>query len=94
MSQQTPTSHSIYGRFREEIEGFDSLVELASDMRWSWNHSTDEASSSSTSVGMPRRSLALPFTICWPLAARTQPTRQSISTWRVWQSAGAGRRMA
>ena len=42
MSQQTRTSHSIYGRFREEIEGFDSLVELALDMRWSWNHSTDE----------------------------------------------------
>jgi len=34
--------HSIYGRFREEIEGFDSLVELALDMRCSWNHSTDE----------------------------------------------------
>ena len=42
MSQQTRTSHSIYGRFREEIEGFDSLVELALDMRWSWNHGTDE----------------------------------------------------
>ena len=42
MSQQTRASHSIYGRFREEIEGFDSLVELALDMRWSWNHSTDE----------------------------------------------------
>ncbi len=23
------------------IEGFDSLAELALDMRWSWNHSTD-----------------------------------------------------
>ena len=42
MSQQTRASHSIYGRFREEIEGFDSLVELALDMRWSWNHTTDE----------------------------------------------------
>src|SRR5579863_1767481 len=42
MSQQTRASHSIYGRFHEEIEGFDSLVELALDMRWSWNHSTDE----------------------------------------------------
>lgn len=36
MSQQTRASHSIYGRFREEIEGFDSRVELALDMRWSW----------------------------------------------------------
>ncbi|HXJ42771.1 MAG TPA: alpha-glucan family phosphorylase, partial [Bryobacteraceae bacterium] len=42
MSQQNRASHSIYGRFREEIEGFDSLVELALDMRWSWNHSSDE----------------------------------------------------
>ena len=25
-----------------EIEGFDSLAELALDMRWSWNHATDE----------------------------------------------------
>jgi starch phosphorylase len=25
-----------------EIEGFDSLAELALDMHWSWNHSTDE----------------------------------------------------
>ncbi len=25
-----------------EIEGFDKLIELALDMRWSWNHATDE----------------------------------------------------
>jgi starch phosphorylase len=25
-----------------EIEGFDSMAELALDMRWSWNHATDE----------------------------------------------------
>jgi len=25
-----------------EIEGFDSLAELALDLRWSWNHGTDE----------------------------------------------------
>jgi len=25
-----------------DIEGFDSLAELALDMRWSWNHATDE----------------------------------------------------
>ena len=25
-----------------EIDGFDSLAELALDMRWSWNHATDE----------------------------------------------------
>ena len=26
----------------EEVEGFDSLAELALDMRWSWNHSADK----------------------------------------------------
>jgi len=25
-----------------DVEGYDSLLELALDMRWSWNHSTDE----------------------------------------------------
>jgi glycogen phosphorylase len=26
----------------KDIEGFDSLAELALDLRWSWNHATDE----------------------------------------------------
>ncbi len=26
----------------DKIDGFDSLVELALDLRWSWNHATDE----------------------------------------------------
>ena len=42
MSEHTRASDSIYSRFGKEIEGLDSLVELALDMRWSWNHSTDE----------------------------------------------------
>jgi hypothetical protein len=25
-----------------EVEGFDSLAELALDLRWSWNHAADE----------------------------------------------------
>ena len=25
-----------------EVEGFDSLAELALDMRWSWNHAADD----------------------------------------------------
>ena len=25
-----------------EIESYDSLAELALDLRWSWNHATDE----------------------------------------------------
>jgi len=32
----------IYSFFPTEVEGFDSLAELALDMRWSWNHSADQ----------------------------------------------------
>jgi len=32
----------VYSLFREDIEGFDKLAELALDIRWSWNHSADE----------------------------------------------------
>ena len=42
MSKQTRVSHPIYNLVPSEIEGFDSLAELALDMHWSWNHATDE----------------------------------------------------
>src|ERR1700726_3531196 len=42
MSKQSGVGHSIYNLLPNEIEGFDSLAELALDMRWSWNHATDE----------------------------------------------------
>jgi glycogen phosphorylase len=42
MSQQPRVSHPIYNLLPTEIEGFDSLAELALDMRWSWNHATDQ----------------------------------------------------
>ena len=42
MSKQTRVSHPIYNLLPTEIAGFDSLAELALDMRWSWNHATDE----------------------------------------------------
>jgi starch phosphorylase len=42
MSNQTPVSHPIYSLLPTEVEGFGSLAELALDMRWSWNHATDE----------------------------------------------------
>ena len=42
MSKPTRTSHPLYNLLPTEIEGFDSLAELALDMRWSWNHATDE----------------------------------------------------
>jgi starch phosphorylase len=42
MSQQTRASHPIYSLLPTEIAGFDSLAELALNLRWSWNHATDE----------------------------------------------------
>ncbi len=42
MSEPVRVSHPIYNLLPIEIEGFDSLAELALDMRWSWNHATDE----------------------------------------------------
>ena len=42
MSKQTPVSKPIYSLLPTEVEGFDSLAELALDMRWSWNHCADE----------------------------------------------------
>lgn len=41
MSSNRRVSHPIYNLLPTEIEGFDSLAELALDMRWSWNHTTD-----------------------------------------------------
>ena len=35
-------SSPIYTFFPTEVKGFDSLAELALDMRWSWNHYADE----------------------------------------------------
>jgi starch phosphorylase len=42
MSEQARASHPIYNLLPTEIEGFDSLAELALDMRSSWNHATDQ----------------------------------------------------
>ena len=42
MSKQTHVGHSIYNLLPTDVEGFDSLAELALDMRWSWNHATDK----------------------------------------------------
>lgn len=41
MSKHARASHPIYNLLPTEIEGFDSLAELALDLRWSWNHATD-----------------------------------------------------
>jgi len=42
MSKPTYASHPVYHLLPTEIEGVDSLAELALDMHWSWNHATDE----------------------------------------------------
>ncbi len=42
MSKHGRVSHPVYGLLPAEVEGFDSLAELALDMRWSWNHAADE----------------------------------------------------
>ena len=42
MGQQTRVSHPLYSLLPTAVEGFESLAELALDMRWSWNHAADE----------------------------------------------------
>ncbi|WP_319408369.1 alpha-glucan family phosphorylase [uncultured Desulfosarcina sp.] len=41
MSPPTRTSHPIYSLLPTDVEGFDSLAELALDMHSSWNHYAD-----------------------------------------------------
>src|SRR3989304_9760821 len=42
MSTQGPAGQSTHGLLpMGDVEGFDSLAELALDMRSSWNHATD-----------------------------------------------------
>jgi glycogen phosphorylase len=42
MSEQTRGSHPKEPPLAADVEGFDPLVELALDMRSSWNHATDQ----------------------------------------------------
>jgi starch phosphorylase len=42
MSEQIPVSKLICSILPTDVEGFDSMAELALDMRWSWNHAADE----------------------------------------------------
>ena len=42
MTNQTRASHPIYNLYPRKSRGSSSLAELALDMRWSWNHATDE----------------------------------------------------
>ena len=42
MSKITRVTHPIHNLPPAEINGFNSLAELALDMHWSWNHATDQ----------------------------------------------------
>lgn len=42
MSKHTRVSHPIYHLLPTEIEGFESLAELALDRHWSWNHAAGQ----------------------------------------------------
>jgi starch phosphorylase len=42
MSKQMRVSRQTYSLLPREVDGFDSLAELALDLRWSWNHVADE----------------------------------------------------
>src|SRR5882757_8920049 len=42
MSNPTQAASPVYTLLPKDIVGFDSLAELALDMRWSWNHAADE----------------------------------------------------
>ena len=42
MNEQSSVSKPSYNSPHKDVEGFDSLAELALDLHWSWNHATDE----------------------------------------------------
>ena len=42
MNEQLRFINPVHSLLPTEVEGFDSLAELALDLRCSWNHSTDE----------------------------------------------------
>jgi glycogen phosphorylase len=42
MSEQARILHPKERILSTDVEGFDSLAELALDMRWTWNHATDQ----------------------------------------------------
>ena len=42
MNEKTPVNKPSFNSLHSDIDGFDSLAELALDLHWSWNHATDE----------------------------------------------------
>jgi hypothetical protein len=77
MNEQSPVyGKPSYNSLHKEIEGFDSLAELALDLHWSWNHATDEVwrqldprcgSSRKIPGWFCRRSPRTNSKACWPI---------------------------
>jgi starch phosphorylase len=42
MSKDATAGNTVCNFQFDQIDGFNSLVELALDLRWSWSHATDE----------------------------------------------------
>ena len=42
MNNEKISSHQLYGFLPSDIDGVDTLAELALDLQWSWNHAADE----------------------------------------------------
>jgi starch phosphorylase len=42
MKKQKYSTNQFYGLMHTDIEGVDALIELALNIRWSWNHASDE----------------------------------------------------
>jgi hypothetical protein len=55
MSKQTRTRHLIYTLLPTEIEGLDSLAELALDMRWANTLASDYPGNWPLAVRAPRQ---------------------------------------
>lgn len=89
----TRTSHPMYGLPSTEVEGFDALAELALDLRWSWNHVTDEVWRQLDPVlwaitrnpGLScRRFRETTLSVCWPIPCIAR-------LWIAWCRAGGKR---
>jgi len=42
MNEAASVTHPLYDLLPTGVEGYESLVDLSLDMRWSWSHATDE----------------------------------------------------
>ncbi len=42
MKKQKVDTNELYGLMHTDIEGMESIIELALNIRWSWNHASDK----------------------------------------------------